>query len=229
MTHVDPPLTGILAVYPPSTWPALEASGSALLVIDLQRLCAAPDRGMFARAAELGLAELMVPYGRRLEELVLPNVRALVDTFRGAGVPVVYTRIQSSTEDGSDRSGGHIRLGLHVPPGHPDGEILDEVAPAPQDTVVSKTTSGAFVGTDLQVRLESMGVHHLAVCGVLTNECVESTVRHAADLGFTVSLPEDACAGVEHDLHEATVRTLARTYARIVTTDQVRRELGAGR
>jgi nicotinamidase-related amidase len=56
---------------------------------------------------------------------------------------------------------------------------------------------------------------------VLTNECVESTVRHAADLGFEVALVEDACGAVETSLHEATVRTLGHTYARITSTAEV--------
>lgn len=223
---VDPPdRGGLVEVYPQAQWPPVELSSAALLLIDLQRLCASTESGMFARAAELGIKDRMEPYGDRLREQVFPNAQRLLSVFRGAGAPVVYTRIESSTPDGSDRGGCHVRLGLHVPPGHPDGRIVPEVAPEDGDIIVSKTTSDAFIRTGLEALLRDRGVEQLVVCGVLTNECVSSSVRHAADIGFTVSLVEDACAGVEQDLHDATIRTLGRTYARIVATTELQREL----
>jgi biuret amidohydrolase len=219
---------GIDDVYPTPRWSALEVARTALLVIDLQQLCAGPGRGMFARAAELGAPELLEPYARRLEETVIPNVVDLLASFRAARAPVVFTRIESLMPDGGDRSGCHVRLGLHVPPGDEDGEILVEVAPAPGEVVVSKTTSDAFIGTGLERLLRNRGVEQLVVGGVLTNECVESTVRHAADLGFEVALAEDACGAVESSLHAATVRTLGHTYARITSTVEVIAEVEGG-
>jgi nicotinamidase-related amidase len=218
---------GLAAVYPQADWLPLESARAALVLIDLQRLCVAPDRGMFARAAELGIRERMEPYGRRLRELVLPNSAALAGAFRAAGAPVIYTRIRSATPDGTDRGGCHVRLGLHVAPDDPDGDIVAEVAPQDGDLVVDKTTSDAFIGTDLERLLRNLEVADLVVGGVLTNECVSSTVRHAADIGFTVHVVEDACAGVEHDLHEAALRTLGRTYARITSTSQLLEEIGS--
>jgi DNA-binding MurR/RpiR family transcriptional regulator len=190
-------------VYPSPRWSALEVGRAALLVIDLPQLCAGPGRGMFARAAELGAPELLEPYRRRLDGIVLPNVAALLACSREADVPVVFTRIESLTVDGSDRSRYHARVGLHVPPGAPDGEILEEVAPAPGEVVVAKTTSDAFIGTGLERLLRNLGAEQLVVGGVLTNECVESTVRHAADVGFEVILAEDACAAVESWIRES--------------------------
>lgn len=208
-------------VYPSPQWSPIDVDRAAMLVIDLQQLCAGPGRGMFARAAELGAPELLEPYGRRLEATVLPNVAALLASFRAAEAPVVFTRIESLLPDGSDRSGCHVRLGLHVPPGATDAEILEEVSPVPGEVIVSKTTSDAFIGTGLERVLRNLGADQLVVGGVLTNECVESTVRHAADLGFEVALVEDACGAVESSLHEATVRTLGHTYARITSTAEV--------
>lgn len=217
---------GLVEVYPQASWPPLDLEKAALLLIDLQRLCVARDSGMFARAEALGIGELMAPYGDRLERLVFPNSAAIAASFRAAGSPVIYTRIRSATEDGSDRSGAHVRLGLHVAPGDPDGDIVPEVAPEADDRVIDKTTSDAFIGTGLEQTLHDLEVEQLVVCGVLTNECVSSTVRHAADVGFTVTVVEDACAGVEHDLHEAALRTIGRTYARVVSAEELRREIG---
>lgn len=220
---------GLAEVYPQASWPAVDPSRAALLLIDLQRLCVARDRGMFARAAELGIEERMDPYRRRLEELVLPTCAELAANLRGDGVPVVYTRIRSATPDGADRGGTHLRLGLHVAPDDPDGDIVPEVAAADDDLVIDKTTSDAFIGTGLERTLRNLGVEHLIVGGVLTNECVSSTVRHAADVGFTVTVVTDACAGVEHDLHEAALRTLGRTYARVISFRELAEEMGWAR
>lgn len=218
---------GLAEVYPQPEWPPLEVAHAGLLLVDLQRLCVGRDSGMFVRAEQLGIGDRMAPYGRRLEELVLPNAAQLAVSFRAVGRPVIYTRIRSSTPDGSDRGGCHVRLGLHVAPGDPDGEIDPAVAPEANDRVIDKTTSDGFIGTGLEQLLRDLQVEHLVVCGVLTNECVSSTVRHAADVGFTVTVAEDACAGVEHDLHEAALRTLGRTYARLVATQQVLEEIGS--
>lgn len=217
---------GLVEVYPQAEWPTVTAEGTALLLVDLQRLCVAPDRGMFKRAQELGIPERMAPYGDRLRDLVLPNAASLATTFRELARPVVYTRIRSRTEDGADRGGCHVRLGLHIAPDDPDGDIVPEVTPGPDDHIVDKTTSDAFIGTELAQLLRNLEADHLVVAGVLTNECVSSTVRHAADIGFTVTVVEDACAGVEHDLHEAALRTLGRTYARVASHDEVQQEIG---
>lgn len=203
-------------VYPRPSWPPIDPARLALVVVDLQVLCAVPGHGMFARAEELGRPELLEPYAARLREVVVPNVARLVRAFRRRGAPIVFTRIQSRTDDGRDRSGCHRRLGLHVAPGSVDGEFVAGLEPEPGDVVVSKTTSDAFIGTGLDQLLHNLGTSQLAVCGVLTHECVESTVRHAADLGFVPLLIEDGCAAVEQDRHDAAVRNLGLTYARVV-------------
>lgn len=216
---LGPPATGcddaaILArILPAARYPPLEVARLALLVIDLQVLCAAPGYGMLGTADDLGRPDLVAPYRERLDSVVVPNVSALLAAARRAGVPVVYTRIASATPDGRGRSACHQALGLHVPPGHVEGDILPALAPEPGEPVVSKTTSDAFIGTDLDELLRARGVRHLAVCGVLTDECVSSTVRHAADLDYTPHLVVDGCAAVLPEDHEAAVRTLVRTYA----------------
>jgi len=54
-----------------------------------------------------------------------------------------------------------------------------------------------------------------------SNECVETTIRDACDLGFLVSMVEDACTTVTPELHKATITTLRDRYAEVVTTDQI--------
>jgi nicotinamidase-related amidase len=59
------------------------------------------------------------------------------------------------------------------------------------------------------------------VAGVYSNECVETTIRDACDLGYLVSMVEDACTTVTPELHKASVTTLKDRYAEVVITDQI--------
>jgi len=201
-------------IYSPAQWPQPDVSRLGLLVIDLQKLCVDPERGMLAKAKEIGRPDLVSFYADRLESLVIPGVADLAQACRSAGIPVIFTRIRSEVSDSDTRSACHVALGIDVPKHSPDGDIVDSLTVHPQDTIISKTTSDSFVSTDLAQVLEKLGVDHLAVCGVLTNECVESTVRHAADLHFTVHLLEDGCAALTQDMHEQAVRAMTHAYAR---------------
>ena len=193
---------------------------AALLCIDLQYLDAARGHGVFRDAANSGVPlDAQDYYFERLESLVLPGVRKLQDTFRAHGLEVIHTRIQSLTRDGRDRSKGHRRLGLLAPPGSKDAEFIDCVAPDPNhdEIVINKTASGVFSSTNLHYVLKNLGIESLFVVGVYTNECVETTVRDACDLGYLVTVVEECCATVTPELHEASLATLRDRYARIMT------------
>ena len=84
------------------------------------------------------------------------------------------------------------------------GAFREELAPRDGDFVASEhMTSSGFVGTDLEELLRSRGVDRLAVCGCLSNTCVESTVRSAIDLGFHVTVVTDAIVAMSERDHEA--------------------------
>lgn len=204
---------------------SLEQHHTALLVIDIQYLDAAPGYGVFANLDHSKMPQQAEEYYfDRLTRVVLPNVRRLQDCFRANGLEVIHTRIQSLTKDGRDRSAGHKRLGLHAAPGSKEAEFLPEIAPKGDEIVINKTASGVFNATNLDFILRNMGITGLFVCGVYTNECISTAVRDACDLGYYTTLIDDACATVTPELHEATIRTLKDRYSRVLTTDQAVRE-----
>ena len=205
---------------------ALELRNVALLVIDLQYLDAAEGYGVFADAENSGVPlEAQEYYFKRLHHVVLPNVKRLQDAFRDLKLEVIHTRIQSLTRDGRDRSVGHRRLGLHAPPGSKEAEFLPEIAPKGDEIIINKTASGVFNSTNLEYILRNMNIDSLYVCGVYTNECVSTTVRDACDRGFITTLINDACATVTPELHNATLSTLRDRYARVITSDEVLKEV----
>ncbi|EHQ53393.1 isochorismatase hydrolase [Ectothiorhodospira sp. PHS-1] len=205
---------------------AVVSHHAALLCIDLQYLDAARGWGVFADAERSGLPpEAQDYYFDRLDRLVLPNVRRLQDGFRSLGLEVIHTRIQSLTRDGRDRGPGHKRLGLHAAPGSKEAEFLEVVAPQGDEIIINKTASGVFTATNLEYVLRNLEVTALFVVGVYSNECVSTAIRDACDLGFYVTLIEDAVATVTPELDRATILTMKDRYARVMSTEQALAEI----
>ena len=207
---------------------SIQLNKVALMVIDVQYLDAAPGHGVFADVQKSGVPiEAQEYYFKRLDHVVLPNIGRLQNIFRDLKLEVIHTRIQSLTKDGRDRSAGHKRLGLHAPPGSKEAEFLPEVAPKGDEIIINKTASGVFNATNAEFILRNMGIDSLYVCGVYTNECVSTTVRDACDRGFHTTLINDACATVTPDLHNATIATIKDRYARVLTAEEVIKEIKA--
>ncbi|WP_421998979.1 cysteine hydrolase family protein [Reyranella sp.] len=148
------------------------------------------------------------------------NIGRLLAAWRMGGAPIVHVK-----HDGT-RPGSPFR------PGHEGNDFLEPTAPRPGETVVAKRVHSAFIGTDLTMRLEAMGRPRLVICGVLLANSVEASVRNAANLGFTVLLPGDACWSCDkrdltgrlwpaEDVHQLTLALLDGEYATVTTTDAV--------
>jgi nicotinamidase-related amidase len=200
----------------------LEYKDVALLIIDMQYLDAARGFGVFKDITTSGIpVEQQDYYFDSLKEYVIPNIQKLQQTFRQKKMEVIHTRIQALTNDGRDRSNGHKRLRLHAAPGSKEADFLDEVAPLENEIIINKTASGVFSSTNINYVLQNLKVNELIVAGVYTNECVETTVRDACDLGYLVTLVEDACTTVTPELHKGTISSLSGRYASVMSTAEV--------
>jgi nicotinamidase-related amidase len=196
--------------------------GIALLVIDMQYLDAAEGYGVFKDITQSGIPfEQQRYYFDTLKEYVIPNIQRLLKTFREQKMEIIHTRIQALTKDGRDRSNGHKRLNLLAQPGSKEAEFLPEIAPQGDEIIINKTASGVFSSTNLNYVLTNLGIHELVVAGVYTNECVETTIRDACDLGYLVTMVEDACTTVTPELHNATIMTLRNRYAAVESTAHI--------
>lgn len=204
----------------------LEHHHAALLCIDVQYLDAARGFGVFAAENKQrpGKSERDY-YFDRLKKQVLPNMRALQDCFRESELEVIHCRICALTQDGRDRSAGHRRLNLLAAPGSKEADFLPEVEPQGDEIVFNKTASGVFSSTNIHYVLNNMGIRSLYLAGVYTNECVETTARNACDLGYFVTLIDDACATVTPELHKASLDTLRDRYARVITSQEAIAEI----
>lgn len=204
----------------------IEPARTALLSIDMQNMeCSADKR---RRAGQPGSAEsAKAAYFARLDEVVIPNQRRLLAAARQAGIEIIYTTIESLTRDGRDRSLDHKISRLHAPKGSWEAKVIDEVGPAADDIVIPKTSSGVFNSTNIDYVLRNLGVLYLMVFGVVTDQCVESAVRDAADRGFLVTLVEDCCAAYSDADHGAAVAGLTGHYCRTRSTAALIDEIAA--
>ena len=84
-----------------------------------------------------------------------------------------------------------------------------ELGCGPQDLVVDKVRFDAFQWTSLEPLLRGLGVDDLVVCGVITNLCVETTIRSAFMRDFPVTLLADCCAAQTRRLHELSLEVLS--------------------
>jgi nicotinamidase-related amidase len=176
---------------------------TALLVIDVQR---AFDDADF--------------WGPRNNPGCEANVAALIAAWRAAGRPLVYVR-HDSVEPGSP-----------LTPGTPGNEFMDVVSGEP-DLLVKKHVNSAFYGDpDLDSWLRERGIGSIAVCGITTNHCVETTARMGANLGYEVLFALDATCTFDRtgpdggmmtadELARATATSLHEEFATVVRTDEL--------
>jgi ureidoacrylate peracid hydrolase len=197
---------------------------AALLFIDVQNFSCHPDGSEWALMDEAERAEKKEPFLRQMREEVLPRMRRLQAACRGAGMEVMYTTIESLTKDGRDRSLDYKITGFNVPKGSWDGKVVDEIAPGEDEIVLPKSSSSVFVSTNIDYILRNLGVQQLVLSGVLTDQCVESAIRDACDLGYLVTQVTDACATFTPARQAASLNAI-RGYSRQVTTDQLIAEL----
>ena len=195
----------------------IDPAHAALLFIDVQNYCAGPDGGEYA---QLDPAARDARYGwffRTMRDSAVPNMQRLQAACRGGGIEVLYTTMENLTRDGRDRSLDYKISGLNVPKGSWDGRVIDAIAPAEDEIVLPKTSSSVFISTNIDYVLRNLGVRSLIVAGVLTDQCIDSAVRDACDLGYLVTVPTDACATLTQERHDWSLRN-ARGYARQCAT-----------
>lgn len=199
---------------------------SALLFIDVQNFSAHRNGGEFK---DLPAATFDQKYGwffEQLESRVVPNMQAIQSACREAGVEVMYTTIESLTLDGRDRSLDYKITGFHVPKGSWDGKVLDPISPQGDEIVLPKTSSSVFISTHIDYILRNLGVRQVAISGLITDQCVESAIRDACDLGYLVTQVTDACLTYSQERHDNSLRAI-KGYCRQITSAALIAELGA--
>ncbi|MCU0482818.1 MAG: cysteine hydrolase [Chloroflexi bacterium] len=188
----------------------LDVARSALLVIDMQVFFLDEASPSFTSG---GLA-------------IIPRLKRLVEAFRRAGRPVIYTR---HVHHPSGRDAGLMGWwweGMCLE-GSPASEIHAELAPAPGEKVILKHRYSAFYNTDLETVLRGLRVDDLVITGVMTNMCCESTARDAYTRDYRVFLPADGTGSISAEMQVASLMNLALGFALVTTTAEIEAQLAS--
>lgn len=202
----------------------IEPARTTLLFVDVQQYNCSADGGEYA---QLSAAEKEERYGyffRTMQGSALPNMVLLRQACRDVGIEVAYTFIESLTADGRDRSLDYKISGFNVPKGSPDARMVGELSPGDDEILFPKTSSSVFISTNIDYVLRNLGIQYLIIAGCLTDQCVDSAVRDACDLGYLVTVPTDACATLSAERHAWSLRN-NRGYCRQRTTRELLGEI----
>jgi nicotinamidase-related amidase len=148
------------------------------------------------------------------------RIVSLLAAWRRLDWPIVHIRHDSTNPASPYR------------PGQVGNDFKPAVAPFPGEIVVPKHTNSAFIGTDLRQRLADLQIATLVVCGVLTHNSLEATVRNAGNLGFRVFAPADCCWSVDkrdlrgkfwaaEDVHQLSLANMHGEYATVTTAQGI--------
>ena len=209
---------------------SLDPRTTALVIVDMQEYFLNPA-SPFSRTCESVVPGVLGHFQERGRGVVEPSLRRLLDFFRAHGLRVIYTTVASELPDGGDlmpifqarNAASRDAVGEAAIPPRADAwaRIVAALEPRPGELVVNKTTYGTFNSTGLDHTLRSLGITSLVVGGVVTNVCVETTARDAADRGYDVVVLDDGCAAFSPEIHEATLLSFQGPFGRVRTSDEV--------
>ena len=187
--------------------PPFDPKRTAMLIIDLQYLDAHPDGWMGRLARDQGKPDQLQERFAFIQD-ILPNVQRLQEFCRATGVEVIHVRIAFRTHTTRDGKRGLLNRLEQTPLNARDYDILDEIAPLPDEIIINKTSVSTFNSTNIDQVLRNMQIDRLWVTGIVTEGCVELTARDAADRGYYVTLVTDACASSTHAGHDDAVQRI---------------------
>jgi nicotinamidase-related amidase len=170
---------------------------TALLVVDLQK----------------GLVG--APLVRPMDQVVA-RAKALIDAFRMRRLPIVLINVAGSSPGRTEQPRRHADVLAKD-----FTEFVPELDPQPSDIVVTKRTWGAFASTDLQQRLQVIGVTQVVVVGVATGTGVEATARQAYEAGFNVTLAIDAMTDTRAEAHDYSIKNVLPRLGETGTSEDI--------
>lgn len=201
----------------------LDPKKTALLIIDMQKEFVYRDTGEALQFQKMGEWERWIPFHDRLDQVTIPACRKLLDYFRQNQMYVTYGRIACLLENGEDRCAVQKSdgwNGMHLPVTSANAAMIDELAPQENEIVVNKTTDSVVNGTNYVRLMQNMGVETIVVCGIVTDQCLASTVRDLADHDFKVICVEDGCAAADPELHNAELKIMNVIYCNVLSADE---------
>ena len=165
------------------------------------------------------------------EQNVVDNVKALAETCRSKGIPVLH--VWYVVEDGSPG----LKINAPLFAGVKDNNALvrgtwgaapaEGLEPQDGDFIVEKMRMSAWQGTRLENLLTGFGADTIIITGAWTNMSIEHTARTGADKGYTIFVPEDGCSTMNADWHNASINFALQNVSTVTTCAEVADAIGA--
>ncbi|KAJ9221288.1 hypothetical protein DTO271D3_7634 [Paecilomyces variotii] len=178
--------------------------GKVLLVLDLQQ-------GIISR----------FPSSSRF----LAQTAKTIDAAREKSIPVIYVTVNFRPGYPEVSSSNKMFAGVLASAGDafvegkPAVQIPSEIAPTEKDILVSKRRVSAFSGSDLDVVLRGLGADTLIITGIATSGAVLSTVRHAADQDFSITVLDDLCLDGDEEVHRVLVEKVFPKQGEVMSSE----------
>ena len=182
----------------------IEPGKCALMVVDMQHFFLEPNSPTYTIGGPA----------------ILPNAKRLLNAFRQADRPVIFTRHVHHPADLDVGIMGWWWEGKCIE-GSPESEIVPDLKPLPNEKVVLKHRYSAFYNTDLETVLRCLKIQDIVISGVMTNMCVESTARDAYFRDYRVWIPADGTGSINEEMHLASLMNLALGFAQVTTTESI--------
>jgi nicotinamidase-related amidase len=125
-------------------------------------------------------------------EQILPALRDAVAEARARGIPVVY-----ANDDFGTWSGDRDAVLAEARRRAPKSEVIDDIAPVPEDAFLTKPRYSAFDHTPLELLLRERGTRRVLLAGTATEMCVAQTAIDAREAGYQATVLVPACASVD--------------------------------
>jgi nicotinamidase-related amidase len=193
----------------------LDPARTALVVVHMAKGVAGPVDTPFNRL-----------FRQRAERKGVIGIQVrLLDGFRSAKAKVVYTLVTYQPGLPGVRPNSPLFRTLVESPtllqGTPAVEVIDDVAPRPDEPVVRGQGASGFDGTALDTILRVAGVDTLVLAGIATDVAVESTARAASDLQYRTIVVSDACQADSDDAQVRALDVLQKWFSETPTADEV--------
>jgi maleamate amidohydrolase len=169
--------------------------------------------------------------GGNIPEAVTKTI-GLLAAVRQLGFPVAFSRVVYAA-DGSDdcafvrKVPALAKLTEHSP----EGQMVPELAPLPDEKILRKTQPSAFFGTGYADWLRQQGIDTLIVAGCTTSGCVRATVVDSMSYDFRTIVARDCVGDRSLPAHQANLFDMEQKYADLMEADAIIAALGrvAGR
>ena len=199
----------------------LQSKNKALVIIDMQNEFIHPDGFLAKNGPQMG-------FKQELLAATVPSVKRLLTHARQINIPVIhiYTAWNS---DHSDRAmpmlipeAMNVKILIE---GTWGAEIIQELTPIAGEHKILKKSYGAFFQTSLDRLIRNLQVKNLIICGILTNLCVETTIREGVSLGYDITLASDATATVDEQWYSVSLQTVKLFFGSVATTEELIKEI----